>query len=229
VNRKILFFGISMALWAASASAGGIDLVANGGFTTGDFTGWTTNTCSSGCSFAGWSVTGIITDAGAPSDTGYAAYNGCTGASCNDPVSGDWISQPLATGASQTYTLTFFFDPGASSEDDGGGGIDAIADASVITTTELDVLWDGSLVTGGQIVNATSSTWEEYTFTGLTASTTSTVLEFTGREDPDYLQLTDISVTADASPTVPEPASLTLIGGGLLGMICTVLRRRRKA
>jgi hypothetical protein len=223
VTRKILFLGISMALWAASASAGGIDLVANGGFTTGDFTGWTSS------SDENWYVNGIDTNPGAPSDTGYAAYNGCTGASCNDPVSGDWISQPLATGASQTYTLTFFFDPGASSEDDGGGGIDAIADASVITTTELDVLWDGSLVTGGQIVNATSSTWEEYTFTGLTASTTSTVLEFTGREDPDYLQLTDISVTADASPTVPEPASLTLIGGGLLGMICTVLRRRRKA
>jgi len=69
----------------------------------------------------------------------------------------------------------------------------------------------------------------EYTFTGLTASTTSTVLEFTGREDPAYLQLTDISVTADASPTVPEPAPLTLIGGGLLGMICTALRAGRKA
>jgi hypothetical protein len=223
VTRKILFLGISMALWAASASAGGIDLVANGGFTTGDFTGWTSS------SDENWNVNGIDTNPGAPSDTSYAAENGCVGASCNDPVNGSWITQSLATEVSQTYTLTFFYDPGASSEDDGGGGADAIADASVITTTELDVLWDGSLVTGGQIVNATSSTWEEYTFTGLTASTTSTVLEFTGREDPDYLQLTDISVTADASPTVPEPASLTLIGGGLLGMICTVLRRRRKA
>jgi hypothetical protein len=223
VTRKILFLGISMALWAASASAGGIDLVANGGFTTGDFTGWTSS------SDENWNVNGIDTNPGAPSDTSYAAENGCVGASCNDPVNGSWITQSLATEVSQTYTLTFFYDPGPLNEDEGGGGIDAIADASVITTTELDVLWDGSLVTGGQIVNATSSTWEEYTFTGLTASTTSTVLEFTGREDPDYLQLTDISVTADASPTVPEPASLTLIGGGLLGMICTVLRRRRKA
>ena len=212
-----------MALWAASASAGGIDLVANGGFTTGDFTGWTSS------SDENWYVNGIDTNPGAPSDTSYAAENGCVGASCNDPVNGSWITQSLATEVSQTYTLTFFYDPGPLNEDDGGGGADAIADASVITTTELDVLWDGSLVTGGQIVNATSSTWEEYTFTGLTASTTSTVLEFTGREDPAYLQLTDISVTADASPTVPEPASLTLIGGGLLGMICTVLRRRRKA
>jgi hypothetical protein len=223
VTRKILFLGISMALWAASASAGGIDLVANGGFTTGDFTGWTSS------SDENWYVNGIDTNPGAPSDTSYAAENGCVGASCNDPVNGSWITQSLATEVSQTYTLTFFYDPGPLNEDEGGGGIDAIADASVITTTELDVLWDGSLVTGGQIVNATSSTWEEYTFTGLTASTTSTVLEFTGREDPAYLQLTDISVTADASPTVPEPASLTLIGGGLLGMICTVLRRRRKA
>ena len=49
-----------MALWAASASAGGIDLVANGGFTTGDFTGWTSS------SDENWYVNGIDTNPGAP-------------------------------------------------------------------------------------------------------------------------------------------------------------------
>ena len=51
-------------------------------------------------------------------------------------MSGAFISQTLATVASQTYTLTFFYDAGA------GSGVG---------TTELDVLWNGSIVSGGQI------------------------------------------------------------------------------
>ena len=202
--RNILPFGIAMALLATSASAS--NLVLNGGFTTGDFTNW---------SFGSWGVGTFPADPGTPpSGTTFAASTGCVGAPCNDPVSGAFISQTLATVASQAYTLTFFYDAGSNSgaEEDG--------------TTELDVLWNGSLVSGGQIIDATANTWEQYTFTGLTASGSSTVLEFTGRQDPATLYLTDISVTA--SSTTPEPASLTLIGGGLLCMIGAILRRQRK-
>ena len=198
-----------MALLATSASAS--SLVLNGGFTTGDFTNWN-NTDR-------WVVTAFPPNPGTPpSGTIYAASTGCSGAACNDPVVGAYISQTLATVASQSYTLTFFYD---------AGGTNADADSN---TTELDALWNGSLVSGGQIIDAAPGTWAEYTFTGLIASGSSTVLEFTGRQDPEYLFLTDVSVTADSS-TAPEPASLTLIGGGLLSLwtMGTLLRRRRKA
>jgi hypothetical protein len=200
---NFLFAGLAMALLATSATAS--NLVLNGGFTTGDFTDWNNTQ-------AAWFIGGVPADPGAPTDTVFAAGTACAVAACNDPVTGAWISQTLATVAGQPYTLEFFYDPGGS-----GGGTDDL-------TTELDVLWDGSPVTGGQIVNAPFNQWTEYRFDNLIASGSSTILEFTGRQDPGELALTDISVT------VPEPAPWLPIGAGLgMGALGLVRRRRRQA
>lgn len=207
---KTLLLGSAMALLATVASA---DSVQNGGFTTGDFTDWTTHTCSIGCAVQGWGVGTFPSDPGTlPTGTTFAAETACVGTGCNNPTTGDWISQALPTVPLQTYTLSFFYDPGPGS--------------GTIGTTELSVLWNGSLVPGGTIIDATASTWATYTFTGLVATSSSTALEFTGRQDPSVLFLTDISVNG-ATSTVPEPTSLLLMGSGLLGI--GLLRLRREA
>jgi len=64
-------------------------------------------------------------------------------------------------------------------------------------------------VTGGSIVNSTSNTWAQYTFT-VTATGASTALEFTGRQDNSFLHLTDISV-GSAAPATPAPGTLVLM------------------
>jgi hypothetical protein len=208
-KHSLWFLVLATALLASSATAGNI--VLNGGFTTGDLTNWTEHDCTSGCGVVGWFVTLFPTGPGAPSDTTLAATNACVGAGCSDPTTGDWISQTLSTVAAQTYTLSFFYRAG-----DNNG------------VNELDAFWNGSLVPGGSIVDPTPPyTWQHFTFSGLTATGGSTVLEFTGRQDPAALYLTDISVTANAD-TAPEPASSLLVGGGLLAMVAAV-RRLRKA
>jgi hypothetical protein len=208
--RKFWLLGIAITLLAASASAGNI--VLNGNFLTGDLTGWTSNTCGT-CTDAGWVVGPFnFGDPGAPTDTTNTAATGCEGVGCNDATTGDWISQVLTTDPTMTYTLTFLVDPGTS-------------DGSPL---ELDVLWGGALVAA--ITDLTEDTWVPETFSGLVPTGTATTLEFTGRDDAGVLAIDDIAAngTASGPSTVPEPASLMLIGGGLLG-IATMLRRRRSA
>ena len=166
--RKLLLlslFAVSCASLNAEAN-----LVVNGSFETGDFTGWTTHTCSAGCAVQGWRVENGNAFAGS-----YSALTECVDAPCNDPVTGDWIKQTLATDPSQLYSLTFAYD--AHSE----------------PTTELDVYWNGTRVQS--LVNITPG-YNVYTVTGLVPGTSGTVLEFTGRNDPSAIFLDAVSVQA---------------------------------
>jgi hypothetical protein len=134
--RKTLWFipVLFTAFLALPASA--TNIVQNGGFTTGDFSDWTVHT---------WGIGTFPADPGTPPPgTTFASESACVGPTCNDPVSGAWISQNLPTVAAQTYTLSFYYDGGPSSGQTG--------------TTELEALWNGLPVVGGTIIDAPAST-----------------------------------------------------------------------
>lgn len=184
---------IAVSLFIPSVRA---DLLFNGDFESGDFTGWTQS---------GWFI-----DTTNPNSGVYDASTGCGGASCTtvgDPNSA-FLSQQVTTTVGTNYTLSFFYNSG-----------------QVPTSgSELLVLWGDpnapSLSTIVDFVDVdTSGTYVQYTGTVMATSTISQ-LEFLGRQDLDFYYLDDVGLTAQIVG-VSEPASFSfcVFGGALLGIV----------
>jgi hypothetical protein len=157
-----------------------------------------------------WTVRTFGGAGGSPFAGSYYASTGCVGAPCISGTAAQQasLSQTLDTIVGQTYDLSFEF-----STDNNGA------------SNELQVLWNGSVVldlgpggTLGQI-----PTYQLFSVSGLTATSSSTTLTFLGRQDPGYDALDNVVVEAGAA-TAPEPSVLFLVG--VLFSILWVARRR---
>ena len=186
-----LFLLLPVALLFVMLPAYGANLVVNPGFETGSLSGWTTSSV--------WNVN--TTDPHTGNDAG---GNFCfvSAATCLNPNTGSWIQQTLTTVALTTYTLTFWLDPN---------------NFPFSSSVEIDAYWNGVKV--GAFASEPSP-YHLYTVSGLVASSTSTVLEFTGYDSPGEVWIDDVDVEANASG-VPEPLSFMLSGLGLafLGLV----------
>jgi hypothetical protein len=190
------FFAIAL-LSGLSAAASALNLVANPGFETGNFTGW---------SESGWGVGTSGTLGLKPNSGLYFAYNGCVGPVCLAHPGGADLSQVLTTVAGQTYNLSFYTSNNPSAP----------------TPSELDVYWGGTQVVALNPVPGAAPNYTEYTGT-VTATGTSTDLEFLGRQDPAFFALDDVSVTPSA---VPLPASAWLLLSGLVAVGAMARKQR---
>lgn len=171
---------------------------ADGVVTNGDF--------SSPGSLTGWNSNDWFQDS---SGSYNFASTGCVGPNClQGGAYPAFLSQDLSTTPNESYTLNFSYAAG------------------FWYPSELQVFFGGNLV--DDLVNLQTTSLNSYTVSGLVATSSTTTLEFFGRQDPDYDQLTNISVTDDgptsASP-VPEPGTIGMVGTGVLGLLGAVRRK----
>lgn len=169
---------IALVLAVGVAGAQAANIVNNGSFETGDFTGWT-QTGNTG-------FTGVFAGNPAPGGGSFAAFFGPFGS-----IGG--ITQTLTTLPGQFYTISFAFEP------DGG------------TPSFFSAVWGAQTLFS--VTNPAASGYQVLSFLAL-ATSLSTTLSFNFRDDPGFLFLDSVSVSA----SVPEPASLALLGIALGGM-----------
>lgn len=146
----------------------GQSIVKNGGFESGNFTGWTLNANSK---------YNIVT-----TDSSFV-YSGSFGAALGQDGSLGYLYQTLATSPGQNYLLSLWLDNPVNSYG--------------ATPNQFLVQWNGTALFNQ--TNIPYTVWTNLQFI-VTATGTSTVLQFGFEDAPYYLGLDDISVTQIAPP-----------------------------
>jgi hypothetical protein len=215
--RTKLAAAMALSLFSAASQAVITELATNGGFETGDFTGWTLFPGSLGP--AGQNVV-------SPGNgSTYAAQLTETAPAANI------IKQAnLAPGAfSVGQAIDISFDIRGTAAAGGVLFAELFSEISGGGTSASVILGGGPL-----FPNADPNVWTSYNFTGFTGPDTTggITLQFNSACAPiagcnaDYF-IDNVSITADLAP-IPIPAAVWLFGSGLVGLV-GVARRKRAA
>jgi hypothetical protein len=192
----------SQAADSCTAVAG--NFVANCGFETGTFTGWTLS--GNDVPSAQDNLYGVEGADPFPLPGGTAPNNGSFQAFVSDlPSNPTTLSQTFST-APGSYTVSFYL-----SQQLVGTGI---------VNNDLNVSFGGNTL--ANLTNVGVQGYTKYSFTTNVSSPSSTLSLSMGNEVGEFL-LDDVTVTA----AVPEPASVTLAACGL-GLIGFAAKRRRR-
>ncbi len=178
----------------APAAFADTNLVTNGSFQSGDF--------------SGWNQSGLEEVVTGP----FSAYSGSQDADGFYSVWGNigsdgTISQTFSDTAGAQYTFSFWF---ASVGD---------------SPSDFSASWDATTLLSLTDPN-TGVNYTEFSF--VVTGTGSDTITFSGRDDPAWMALDNISVTPNTTGTTPEPTSLLLLGSGLL-TVGGVIRRKLRA
>ena len=215
--------GFALLLTPASAT----NLVTDGDF-SGLGAGWTTSTPDPTQMGLGNLTTWSFGSSGSPVPfpgfpSPYFADTGCAGDGCVDPNApgGAFLStltQDLSTTPGTTYSLSFDYALITPYENyDAAGG-----------PSEIQVWWGGTEIADlGSSSTPDVSSFSSDTISGLSVSSGTTALEFIGREDNDFVYVTDVNVTAPNAPAViPEGPTFLYVATALIALALLMFRRK---
>jgi hypothetical protein len=158
--------------------------------------------------FTGWIHAGNIANTFVePTFDGFVANSGVFFATLGPTGSDGTLSQTLTTTPGTEYAVTWYL---------GSDGQ---------TPNDFTATWGTTQLFTQTDIPSTNSTYTEFT-RSVVASAATTTLTFSFRNDPDFLALDDVSVTA-AATTVPEPGLYLLLGAGIVGLVEIKRRRNR--
>jgi Pro-kumamolisin, activation domain/Bacterial Ig-like domain (group 3) len=159
----------------------------NGGFETGDFTGWTLNGSGYPYNYVTNSITYNIGTRRHATNITINPHSGTYFAALGEVGAQAYLSQTLPTVAGQKYLLSLWMD-----SPDGE------------TPNEFSVSWNGGTIFDQ--TNLSKLGWTNLQFL-VTATGGSTVLQIGGRDDNAWLGLDDVSVTPVLAPTIALASS----------------------
>lgn len=197
-----------------AAQAGATNLLTNGSFQTGDFTGWTLGTTADGSPGAGfpivtaWPLGGMNS---AKYEVGQVSSNGL--------YEGATLSQMFTTSGGAA-TLSFMW----AAQGDGihqnaeGGLFELLLDGSLLASHDVGTINPNDLLNGVVSFNVGNLSAGQHTFE---IEILRNFLTNPGNTPYQYVTGADV----EANSGVPEPGTLMLLGSGVVGM-AGLLRRK---